>query len=900
MNPAPFTSNSIEALETRIAPAAILITGTAGDDSLTIIATSADAGTYQLNDGPVVPFSGVTSFEFHGGDGDDTLTIVNPDGSVFAPAAGIVYAGEAHRTSAGDKLVLIGGGGSAFTETWTLGATTDAGTFNMSDGTTTQTIQYSGLEPIVDTGAAASLMINGNSNANIINYVASTTAGRGLIGVDSFETTEFANKGTLIINGGGGADTIYISNPGTPTGLTGITVNGGDPGDGDTLVCTGAVAMLDNLRHNPTGLGAGTVVNDSAPQPAVTYTGISKVRLIVQQNEGDGVRVEGTTGNDRFEFWHGATMDSGVFRGTMDENNATGNGPFPLTETEYFGIANGNDVDFNFFVPGGTDTFVFNGTANNDALNASTGEAGGLEVSDTINGVKVSRIEVFNVASVLIHGGGATDTLNFTNKVAATTLDLGTATVGYGAVTVAFADIDQMTINGFGLGSSLTVNGTAADDTFNVALGGVGAGSFTVAGAGVTLVKDTTFIYSGVPAFTVDGGTGFDVLGVAQNGSFTSTSSSITRVGGGTVTTSNIEKLLVETGTFGFTTPTAYDVGKTPKGVAFANLNGDAYADLVVVNSGTGTVSVLLGTASGRYQDPVEFSTGGKKPNSVAVGDFNGDAKLDLAVANGGSKTIGILLGDGGGAFAAATTVSSGKGAADIHTADLDNNTKLDLVFLAGTNVGTLTGAGDGTFASLATIATGGKKPVALAIGDFNQDTFVDIATANNGSKNVSLLTGTGTGFNEAVKFAVGTKPSAIVAGDFDRDGKLDLAVTNAGNRFISLLLGNGNAAGSQFDRQINIAAPGLTAPSALAVADVNRDGIIDLVASNSTTGSLAILLGLGTGLFTTPIPLSLGGDPKMKPGAIAIGDANGDGALDIAVIGTGSGDVSVALAVTT
>src|SRR4030095_8654809 len=98
-----------------------------------------------------------------------------------------------------------------------------------------------------------------------------------------------------------------------------------------------------------------------------------------------------------------------------------------------------------------------------------------------------------------------------------------------------------------------------------------------------------------------------------------------------TVTTSNIEKLAVENGTFGFTTPTAYDVGKTPKGVAFANLNGDAFTDLVVVNSGAGTVSVLLGTTTGLYQDPIEFSTGGGKPNNAAGCGFKRGTKTHPA-----------------------------------------------------------------------------------------------------------------------------------------------------------------------------------------------------------------------------------------------------------------------------
>ena len=82
--------SSLDALEGRIAAAALLIPGTAADDLLNVIATSADGGTYHLNDGPVLPFSGVTKFEFLAGDGDDTLTIVNPDGSVFAPADGML------------------------------------------------------------------------------------------------------------------------------------------------------------------------------------------------------------------------------------------------------------------------------------------------------------------------------------------------------------------------------------------------------------------------------------------------------------------------------------------------------------------------------------------------------------------------------------------------------------------------------------------------------------------------------------------------------------------------------------------------------------------------------------------------------------------------------------------
>src|SRR5262249_41712566 len=133
-------------------------------------------------------------------------------------------------------------------------------------------------------------------------------------------------------------------------------------------------------------VGAGHVINDTAAQPDVFFTGVEHLTLVLQQADADGIRVEGTTGNDAIEFFHGVTSDKGSFVGTMDQNNATGVGPFTMTEMSYSGISPiSNDQDVNFFNPGGTDTFVFNGTANDDNITIGSGEAGGTEFRDALN-----------------------------------------------------------------------------------------------------------------------------------------------------------------------------------------------------------------------------------------------------------------------------------------------------------------------------------------------------------------------------------------------------------------------------------------------------------------------------------------------------------------------------------
>ena len=100
----------VERLEDRQLLTSITVDGTDSDDTLIIIATDENSGTYQLNNGPAVPFSGIEAFIFNAGDGSDRLEINNPPEGSFAPAGaansvGVNFSGG----SGADRLVILGG-----------------------------------------------------------------------------------------------------------------------------------------------------------------------------------------------------------------------------------------------------------------------------------------------------------------------------------------------------------------------------------------------------------------------------------------------------------------------------------------------------------------------------------------------------------------------------------------------------------------------------------------------------------------------------------------------------------------------------------------------------------------------------------------------------------------------
>jgi hypothetical protein len=269
---------------------------------------------------------------------------------------------------------------------------------------------------------------------------------------------------------------------------------------------------------------------------------------------------------------------------------------------------------------------------------------------------------------------------------------------------------------------------------------------------------------------------------------------------------------------------TTFGAGTGPSSVALADLNADGKPDLIVANSTSNNISVLLGNGNGTFVAATNFAAG-FAPQSVAVADVNGDSKPDLMVAS--QAGVSVLLGNGGGTFATALNFMTGVPLNSIAVADVNNDGKLDLAVADGlNNVSLLLGNGNGTFAGAANFAAG-ANPHSIAIDDVNGDGKPDLVAANLNvsSNNVSVLLGNGDGtFAAATNFVAGLAPQAVAIADVSGDGKLDLVVANALSSGVSVLLGNGNGT---FAAALNFATG--VSPDSIAIADVNGDGKLDI-----------------------------------------------------------------------
>src|SRR5262249_43047277 len=157
-----------------------------------------------------------------------------------------------------------------------------------------------------------------------------------------------------------------------------------------------------------------------------------------------------------------------------------------------------------------------------------------------------------------------------------------------------------------------------------------------------------------------------------------------------------------------------FGAGNNPSSIAVGDFNGDGIQDLAVANNSfsSDNVSVLLGNGDGTFQAAVNFGAG-NNPSSIAVGDFNGDGVQDLTVAHGffGSNSVSVLLGSGDGTFQEAVNFVAGDRAFSVAVGDFNGDGVQDLAvahgFFGSNSVSVLLGNGDGTFQQGVNYGTG-------------------------------------------------------------------------------------------------------------------------------------------------------------------------------------------------
>ena len=326
----------------------------------------------------------------------------------------------------------------------------------------------------------------------------------------------------------------------------------------------------------------------------------------------------------------------------------------------------------------------------------------------------------------------------------------------------------------------------------------------------------------------------------------------------------------------------AFPLAPGPTAIVSGDFNGDGRTDIAVAD--VNGVSVLLGRPNGTFSAKVDYSIGGSTPTGLAVGDMNGDGKLDLiVVANG----LQILIGNGNGTFRPPASLPlSVTGPTAVVAGDFNSDGKWDLAVTAnssgGPAVAILLGAGNGAFGTETDYPVAGSN--SIITGDFNRDGVADLAIgySGGGADTVSLLLGKGDGsFNPYISTSVpGNGNDSLAAGDFNRDGKLDLVVSSFYSHpgGISVLLGNGDGTFATA-----VSYPSLNNDwgftSAVAVGDFNGDGKLDVACTNYDGYDLSVFMGVGDGTFKSAVDYSA----SINPIGLVTGDFNGDGQEDIA-----------------
>jgi hypothetical protein len=339
-----------------------------------------------------------------------------------------------------------------------------------------------------------------------------------------------------------------------------------------------------------------------------------------------------------------------------------------------------------------------------------------------------------------------------------------------------------------------------------------------------------------------------------------------------------------------------------------ADVNADDHVDIVFAQQSSGIeaytpVSVIYGDGAGGFSTVGDLPLG-NSDRLIAVLDVNDDGNLDIVTGHirtspaafgpvVSERGLEIYAGDSAGGFSLQDIYRGPRTPTDLLVRDIDLDGDDDLLSFESHRAEVLLSNDDGTFDGWEADLPTGNGPRQAALGDLDDDGDLDLvstAGAPNQQGTVSVQLGQGDGrFGpaDATNISDGTvTPDAVVIGDVDGDGDLDVVTANRYVGFygggsdgaVSVLLGNGSGVVTP-PSDIVISSD----PVALALGDIDGDGDLDIVAATRRSygggaNSVVVLRGVGGGQFAAPLVLGL---PDF-PASIALGDVDNDDDLDI------------------
>ncbi len=319
------------------------------------------------------------------------------------------------------------------------------------------------------------------------------------------------------------------------------------------------------------------------------------------------------------------------------------------------------------------------------------------------------------------------------------------------------------------------------------------------------------------------------------------------------------------------------------------DVNRDGHLDLVTHRK------VYLGHGSGRFQEKLipEMDLG-LHPKLV---DIDGDGNLDI-LSDEDMNLFNIWSGRGDGTFSNDISLirdmpyGTSRYISTLDIGDMNGDAITDIIYVDGANLHIVPGTGGGAFPVEMLLNDGSyRSSDSLTIADFNGDNNQDIVVSKRAFDDIWAVGKTsaavywGTGYNTFRKGPVMDTPyewsAEIATGDFNGDGRPDIACGGSYYDGVSIFLNDGNGSFGQA-----IPYPIKEMAQHFKVADINNDGLLDIISSDVTTisygnysYSLSIHLGKGDGTFehfhTLPLVGGISG--------LAVKDFNGDGFLDLA-----------------